>query len=82
MPPRLLPRAIQKSTKTAVNLVGNKITEKIAKAASKNTREDLRKSMVAQIDETSVQPTETPMERYISPERRQHTIAELRLLQL
>ena len=74
-------RAIQRRTEGTTDLVGNKIAEKITKAAPKNYPEDIRKSMAAQIDETSVQPTETPMERYISSEGRQQIIDELRLLQ-
>ena len=55
--------AIQKTEDATVDLVGNKIPEKITKAASKSTREYPRISVAIQLDETSVQPTGMPNEK-------------------
>ena len=52
------------------DLVGNKIAEKIATAASQSTHEDSNKAIGI------------PKERYISPERRHHITDKHRLLQL
>ena len=65
-------RAIQKTAEAIGNLIGNKIADKItsvskkASARSKNNR--------------TIDETETPNERYTSPEKRQQIIDELRLV--
>ena len=70
MPLRLPQRRRSKKTAEAIDdLVGNRIAEKITRTASKSTREDPRKLTASQIDETSVQPTGIPKERYIPKER-------------
>ena len=74
-------KVIQKVAEVTRDLAENKIAEKITKAASKTTHEDPNKlTAPTQIDETSVQPIGIPKERYISPERQQQIIDELRLL--
>ena len=62
-------KAIHKAAEASGDLVGNKIPEKITKAASKNTRADPNRLTAAQIDETSSQQKGIPKERYILPER-------------
>ena len=58
-----LKRKIQKMVEATGYLVGNKIAENIAKAASKTSCEDLSK-MLAQIDEILTQPTGIPKENF------------------
>ena len=58
-------RVIQKTAKATGDLTGNKIIEKIAKAASENTREDPK---------TSAQSTEMPKEIFIPLERWQQIL--------
>ena len=59
-------RMIKKTAVPRVDLVGNKIAEKITKAATKdNHDEDLKKSLIAQIPES----TSKPKEMYIPPEK-------------
>ena len=61
-------RAIQKTAGANGNLVGKKIVYKIGKA-SKNNPEEKAKNEI-----------EIPKERYISPDKRQKIIDELRLV--
>ena len=58
-------RAIQKTAEATGDLIGNKIADKIT-SVSKKPRDNDEK--------------ETPKERYISPEKRQQIIDELRLV--
>ena len=64
-------KALQKMTEATVNLVGNKITEKVKKAASKTTHEDLCKltAPVDETDETPIQPIRILKEKCILPEK-------------
>ena len=65
-------KAIQKKTAEATgDLIGNKIADKITSVLKKS-------SMHSQNNETNDE-LETPKERYISPEKRQKIINELRL---
>ena len=63
-------RAIQKTAEATGDLIGNKIADKIEKIFN----------MHPQNNEAS-DKSETPKERYISPEKRQQVIDELRLVQ-
>ena len=65
-------RAIQKTTETTSDLVGNKIADKITSVSKKSTKK------LPTIDE-DVELT-THKKRYISPEERQQIIDELRLI--
>ena len=57
-------------TEATVNLVGNKITEKVKKTASKTTHEDLSKLIApVETDETPIQPIRILREKYIPPEK-------------
>ena len=56
-------RAIRKMATD--DLVRNRITKKITRAASKSIRKYSRKLTATQIDETSVQLTRIPKEKYI-----------------
>ena len=64
-------RAIQKTAEVTSNLIANKIADKI-KSVSK-------KSKNPQNNEAN-DKSKTPKERYISPEKRQQIIDELRLV--
>ena len=64
-------RGIQKTSETTGDLIGNKIADKIESVSQKfSTR--------SQNNEANDE-SETPKERYISPEKRQQIIDELRL---
>ena len=65
-------RAMQKTSKATGDLIGNKIKHKIT-SVSKNSPKDLHSQNEDQI--------ELPKERYISPEKRQQIIDELRLVE-
>lgn len=58
----------KKQQKQQVIWLEIKLLDKIIKAATKSTRENLKKS---------VQPTITPEETYLSPENQQQIIVEL-----
>ena len=65
-------RGIQKTAEATGDLIGNKIADKI-KSVSK-------KSSTCSHNNEANDELETPKERYISPEKRQHIIDELRLV--
>ena len=73
-------KAIQNTAETTGDLVANKISEKIVRAASETTHKDPGKLKTTQIYETSVQPTETSKEIYIPPGRRRKNNHDLWLL--
>ena len=60
-------RAIQKTAEATGDSIGNKIADKITKALKNNSKTDKNE-------------LEIPKERYISPEKRQQIIVELRLV--
>ena len=62
-------RAIQKTAEATGDLIGNKIADKIT-SVSKNSSEELQNNNELEI----------PKKRYISLEKRQQTIDELRLV--
>ena len=70
-------RAIQKKEATG-DLIGNKIADKIASFLKKSPTE--LHSMKLHSKELQNDETEVPKIRYISPEERQQTIDELRLV--
>ena len=61
-------RAIQKTAEATGNLIGNKIADKITSVSKKFPKELQNNEM------------EAPNKRYISPEERQQTVDELRLV--
>ena len=63
-------RAIQKTAEATGDLVGNKIVDKITSYSKKPANEPHSHDV----------SNETPEERYISPQERQKTIDELRLI--
>ena len=65
-------RAIQKTAEATGDLVGNKIADKITSVSKKS-------STRSQNNEANDE-SEAPKERYISPEKRQQIIDELRLV--
>ena len=65
-------RAIQKTAGATGDLIGNKIADK--------TTSVLRKSSTHSQNNEANDESETPKERYISPEKRQQIIDELRLV--
>ena len=67
-------RAIQKKAEATGNLTGNKIASKITNISKKSSTELHSESNEAN-DEIEI-----PKERYISPEKRQQIIDELRLV--
>ena len=64
-------RAIQKTAEATGDLIGNKIADKIT-SASKTSPQELHSQNEVKI--------EIPKERYISPEKQQQVIDELRLV--
>ena len=64
-------RAIQKTAESTGDLTGNKIADKIT-SVSKNSKKPQNNK--------ANEESETPKERYISPEKRQKIIDELRLV--
>ena len=60
-------RAIKKTTEATGDLIGNKITDKITIVSKKSSQIDEAKNEI-----------EIPKKRYISPEKRQKIIDELR----
>ena len=64
-------RAIQKSAKVTGDLIGNKIANKITSASR-----ELHSKNNSKTDENEL---DIPKERYVSPEKRQQIIDELRL---
>ena len=65
-------RAIQKTVEATGDLIGNKIADKITIASKKSSKE-----LHSEKEEAN---NEKPKERYISPEKRQQIIDELRLV--
>ena len=65
-------RAIQKTAEATLDLIGNKIADKITSVSKKS-------STRSENNEASDE-SKTPKERYISPEKRQQIIDELRLI--
>ena len=63
-------RAIRKTAEASGDLVGNFIADKITRISKKPTSEQ----------HSNVVSNEIPKERYVSPEKRQKTIDELRLI--
>ena len=64
-------RAIQKTVEATGNSIGNKIAEKVLSVSEKS-----KKPQNNEVNNES----ETPKERYMSPEKRQQIIDELRLV--
>ena len=64
-------RAIQKTAEATGDLIGNKIADKITSVSKKSKKTQNNEAN----DESG-----TPKERYISPEKRQQIIDELRLV--
>ena len=64
---------IQKTAEATVDLIGNKIAEKITKV-SKTPQQNNSETVTNEHDK------EIPKERYISPEERQKIMDELRLI--
>ena len=69
-------RAIQKAAEATGDLIGNKIADEISVSRKKSAKE------LHNNDETKTEDVEiiTHMKRYITPEERQQTINELRLV--
>ena len=70
-------RAIQKTAEATGDLIGNKIADKITSVSMKKPTKELHNN-----DETKEEDVEinTPKKRYISPEKIQQIIDELRLV--
>ena len=64
-------RAIQKTAEATGDLIGNKIADKITSVSKKSPKE---------LHSQNEDEIEIPKERYISPEKRQQIIDELRLV--
>ena len=64
-------RAIQKTAEASVNLIGNKIADKITSASKKSHNEEIQSNEVN---------NEIPKARYISSKERQQVIDKLRLI--
>ena len=73
-------RAIQKTAEATGNFIGNKIADEITSVSKKKPAMELHsKELPNNNNEVDVEIT-THMRRYISPEERQQTIDELRLV--
>ena len=70
-------RAIQKTAGTTGDLIGNKIADEITSVSKKSSTE--LHSNELQNNEVNNE-TEAPKKRYISPEKRQQIIGDLRLI--
>ena len=68
-------RAIQKTAEATGDLIGNKIADKITSVSKKKSTKELHNN-----DETEDVEITTHKKNYISPEERQQTIDELRLV--
>ena len=69
-------RAIQKTAEATVDLIGNKIADKITSVLKKKSTKKLHNN-----DETEEDvELATPKKRYISPEKRKQVIEKLRLV--
>ena len=66
-------RVIQRTAEATDDLLGNKIAERITKM-SKNLQQNNSETVTTEHDK------EIPKERYMSPEERQKTINDLRLI--
>ena len=64
-------RAIQKTSETTGDLIGNKVADKITSVSKKSPKK---------LHSQNENEIEIPKERYISPEKRQKNIDEIRLL--
>ena len=64
-------KAIQKTSETTGDLIGNKVADKITSVSKKSPKE---------LHSQNENEIEIPKERYISPEKRQKNIDEIRLL--
>ena len=69
-------RAIQKTAEETGDLIGNRIADKITSVSKKSSK----KSHSEELHSQNKDELETPKERYISPEKRQQIIDELRLV--
>ena len=69
-------RAIQKTSEATGDFVGNKIANKITNVSKKSTKKFTKKLPTINEDEELT----THKKRYISPEKRQQIIDELRLV--
>ena len=67
-------RAIQKTAEATVDLIGNKISDKITNVSKKSTKELPNDGTEVDVERA------TTKKRYISPEERQQIIDELRLV--
>ena len=65
-------RAMQKTSEATGDLIGNKIKDKITSVSNKSPKE---------LHSQNEDQIELPKERYISPEKRQQIIDELRLVE-
>ena len=65
-------RAMQKTSEATGDLIGNKIKHKITSVSKKSPKE---------LHSQNEDQIELPKERYISPEKRQQIIDELRLVE-
>ena len=74
-------RAIQKTAEATVDLIGNKIADKITSVSKKKFTTELHLKELHNNDETEEDvEIATPKKRYISPEERKQIIEELRLV--
>ena len=74
-------RAIQKTTEATGDLIGNKIAEKITGRASPKDVSIWKKSVKElPVNDDEDSEITTHKKRYLSPEERQQTIDELRLV--
>ena len=69
-------RAIQKKAEATGDLIGNKIADKITSTSIKSSQNASKELH----SKTNVDEIEIPKERYISEEKRQQIIDELRLV--
>ena len=78
---KTIKQAIQKTVEVTRDLIGNKIVDKIRSFSTQwHSKKSSKKLHSEELHSRSEDKLEVPKERYISPEKRQQIIDELRLL--
>ena len=73
-------RAIQKTAEAKGDLIGNKTADKITSVSKRSSKELHSTELHSKESLSNKANNEIPRERYISPQERQKTIGELRLM--
>ena len=78
---KTIKQAIEKTVEVTGDLIGNKVVDKITSFSTEwHSKKSSKKLHSEELRSESEGKLEVPTERYISPEKRQQIIDELRLL--